>query len=177
MATTDTTIHHDVGHAHDDHEHDHEQSFLTKYIFSQDHKIIARQFLFTGIAWAFMGGVLSSIIRLQLAWPQETFPFLQPLLGKWMDAGKIDPEFYLGLVTMHGTIMVFFVLTAGLSGTFANFLTADSNLGGRYGVSISEYAFFLGHAGGIHRHPRGHLLFGLGVYGRTNRGLDRLCTA
>ena len=122
MATTDTTIHHDVGHAHDDHEHDHEQSFLTKYIFSQDHKVIAKQFLFSGIAWAFLGGLLSSIIRLQLAWPQETFPFLEPLLGKWMEAGKIDPEFYLGLVTMHGTIMVFFVLTAGLSGTFANFL-------------------------------------------------------
>src|SRR5690606_29521175 len=49
--------------------------------------------------------------------------WMRPLLGGWITPeGKIDPEFYLALVTMHGTIMVFFVLTAGLSGTFSNFL-------------------------------------------------------
>jgi hypothetical protein len=49
--------------------------------------------------------------------------WLRPLLGHWItETGKIDNEFYLALVTMHGTVMVFFVLTAGLSGTFSNFL-------------------------------------------------------
>ena len=49
--------------------------------------------------------------------------FLRPILGSWInETGKLDPDFYLALVTMHGTIMVFFVLTAGLSGTFSNFL-------------------------------------------------------
>ena len=101
----------------------HEESFITKYIFSQDHKVIAKQFLITGIFWAFIGGVLSSIFRLQLGYPDMSLEWLRPLLGGWItDSGKLDPEFYLALVTMHGTIMVFFVLTAGLSGTFSNFL-------------------------------------------------------
>ncbi len=53
---------------------------------------------------------------------KSTLEWLTPFLGKWIEAGKLNPEFYLALVTMHGTIMVFFVLTAGLSGTFSNFL-------------------------------------------------------
>ncbi|GEO05246.1 cytochrome-c oxidase [Adhaeribacter aerolatus] len=124
MASTDISLHKDVHHEHDAHdEHDHhDQHFIFKYIFSQDHKVIAKQFLITGIIWAFIGGALSSIFRLQLGWPQATLEWLEPLLGKWIEGGKLSPEFYLGLVTMHGTIMVFFVLTAGLSGTFSNFL-------------------------------------------------------
>ncbi|MEP6927653.1 MAG: cbb3-type cytochrome c oxidase subunit I [Ginsengibacter sp.] len=111
---------HDLGHAA--HEHHHKESFITKYIFSQDHKMISRQFLITGIIWAFIGGLFSVIFRLQLGYPDQTFPFLEDLLGHWAKGGKLDPEFYYSLVTMHGTILVFFVLTAGLSGTFANFL-------------------------------------------------------
>jgi cytochrome c oxidase subunit 1 len=103
-------------------EHHHEETFLTKYIFSQDHKMIAKQFLFTGIFWSIIGALLSVIYRLQLGWPDETFPFLETLLGKWAEGGRISNEFYYSLVTMHGTILVFFVLTAGLSGTFANLL-------------------------------------------------------
>jgi cytochrome c oxidase subunit 1 len=107
----------------EDHGHDHPQSFITKYIFSTDHKVIAKQYLFTGIAWAFLGGLLSVIFRLQLGFPNMDLEWLRPFLGKWITVnGKIDPEFYLALITMHGTIMVFFVLTAGLSGTFSNFL-------------------------------------------------------
>ncbi|RZL09611.1 MAG: cytochrome c oxidase subunit I, partial [Hymenobacter sp.] len=101
---------------------DHAQNWLEKYVFSQDHKTIAKQFLITGMAWAFIGGALSSIMRLQLGWPEAQYHWLEPFLGKWVVGGKLDPEFYLALVTMHGTIMVFFVLTAGLSGTFSNFL-------------------------------------------------------
>lgn len=106
-----------------DHDHDHHQGFVSKYIFSTDHKTIAKQYLFTGIFWAFIGGLLSIIFRLQLGFPDMDLEWLRPFLGKWITTtGKLDPEFYLALVTMHGTIMVFFVLTAGLSGTFSNFL-------------------------------------------------------
>ncbi len=125
MATTDIHTHHDVHH-HDDHDHEHEHhegNFWTSYVFSQDHKVIAKQFLITGIFWALLGGILSVIFRLQLGFPDTSLEWLRPVLGQWITPeGKLDPEFYLALVTMHGTIMVFFVLTAGLSGTFANFL-------------------------------------------------------
>src|SRR5438045_5287832 len=111
---------HDVG--HDAHVHHHHESFITKYVFSQDHKMIAKQFLITGMVWAIIGGLFSVIFRLQLGYPESTFPWLEDFLGHWAKGGKLDSEFYYALVTMHGTILVFFVLTAGLSGTFANFL-------------------------------------------------------
>src|SRR5690606_95312 len=122
MAATVTS--HDLEHGqlnHDAHGH-HEQSFLTKYIFSQDHKMIAKQFLVTGIIMAFVGMFLSILFRIQLGWPDKTFPLLETFLGKFAEGGRINPDFFLALVTIHGTIMVFFVLTAGLSGTFSNLL-------------------------------------------------------
>ena len=102
-------------------------NFLTTYIFSQDHKIIARQFLITGIFWAIIGAAMSLVFRIQLGYPDADISWLKPILGKWVivnDAGigSLDPEFYYALVTIHGTIIVFFVLTAGLSGTFSNLL-------------------------------------------------------
>ena len=106
---------------HDDHGH-HKETFLTKYVFSQDHKMIAKQFLITGIIMAVIAMGLSILFRLQLAWPDKDFPILETFLGKWAEGGRIKPDFYLALVTIHGTIMVFFVLTAGLSGTFSNLL-------------------------------------------------------
>ena len=111
--------------AHDHHEghHDHhEESFISKYVFSQDHKMIAKQFLITGMIWAVIGGLFSVLFRLQLGYPEMSFPILEDLFGKWAAGGRISNEFYYALVTMHGTILGFFVLTAGLSGTFANFL-------------------------------------------------------
>lgn len=117
-----TVANHDTT-AHDHHDHEHHDNFVTKYIFTQDHKMIGKQFLVTGIFWAVIGGFLSVLFRLQLGFPDMSMEFLRPLLGGWIDeSGKLDPTFYLALVTMHGTIMVFFVLTAGLSGTFSNFL-------------------------------------------------------
>ena len=111
------------GHSEPMHAEHHEQSFWTKYIFSQDHKTIAKQFLITGIIWAVIGGLMSVVFRLQLGFPDMDMSFLKPILGHWInDSGKLDNNFYLALVTMHGTIMVFFVLTAGLTGTFANLL-------------------------------------------------------
>ena len=111
---------HDLG--HEAHVHHHKDTFITKYVFSQDHKMISKQFLITGIIWAVIGGLFSVIFRFQLGYPDQTFPFLEDILGRWGKGGKIDPEFYYALVTMHGTILVFFVLTAGLSGTFSNLL-------------------------------------------------------
>jgi cytochrome c oxidase subunit I len=119
---TETSIAH---HVHDDAhhgEHHHKETFVSKYVFSLDHKTISKQFLVTGIIWAIVGGLFSVLFRLQLGYPNETFPFLEDLLGHWAAGGKLAPEFYYALVTMHGTILVFFVLTAGLSGTFSNFL-------------------------------------------------------
>ena len=116
----DTHVVHEA-HSHGEHHHHHE-TFITKYVFSQDHKMIAKQFLITGMIWAIIGGLFSVLFRLQLGYPESTFPWLEDLLGHWAKGGKLQPEFYYALVTMHGTILVFFVLTAGLSGTFANFL-------------------------------------------------------
>lgn len=118
--STSTAHAHDTH--HEEHEH-HELSFIRKYVFSEDHKVIGKQFLFTGIFWAIIGGLLSVLFRIQLGFPGADLTILKPLLGGWITAeGTLDPDFYLAMVTMHGTIMVFFVLTAGLSGTFSNFL-------------------------------------------------------
>jgi len=114
------TNHHDN---HDNHDHGHHhETFLSKYVFSMDHKMIAKQFLITGIIMAVIAMGLSILFRIQLAWPDKTFPILETFLGTWAEGGRIKPDFYLSLVTIHGTIMVFFVLTAGLSGTFSNLL-------------------------------------------------------
>src|SRR6476659_2659573 len=110
-------VHHDENHVHH-----HKETFITKYVFSQDHKTIGKQFLITGIMWAIIGGLFSVLFRLQLGFPDQTFPILETFFGKWAAGGVIQPEFYYALVTIHGTVLVFFVLTAGLSGTFANLL-------------------------------------------------------
>jgi cytochrome c oxidase subunit I len=135
----DTTIvekelHGDAHHGHhDDHHDDHhgdgfQSSFVDNYLFSMDHKTIAKQFLITGMFWAIIGAGMSIIFRLQLGFPGADISWLQPLLGGWINidaetgVGTLSEEFYYALVTMHGTIIVFFVLTAGLSGTFSNLL-------------------------------------------------------
>ncbi len=117
-----------VAHTHDhndghDHEHHHKDTFITKYIFSIDHKMIAKQYLITGIIMGVIGVGMSMLFRMQLAWPEESFKIFNVLLGdKWAPNGVMTNDVYLALVTIHGTIMVFFVLTAGLSGTFSNLL-------------------------------------------------------
>ncbi|MCO6499153.1 MAG: cbb3-type cytochrome c oxidase subunit I [Vicingus serpentipes] len=104
------------------HHHHEEEDFLFKYVFSQDHKMISKQFLITGFIMGFIGLVMSTLFRLQLGWPGESFAAIDLLLGSWAENGVMAPDKYLSLVTMHGTIMVFFLLTAGLSGTFSNLL-------------------------------------------------------
>lgn len=131
---------------HHTHDHQHKESFISKYVFSMDHKMISKQFLITGIIMGIVGMGMSLLFRLQLAWPDEQFGLLEMLLGKWAVDGKLDPNFYMGLVTIHGTIMVFYVLTAGLSGTFSNLLI-PLQLGARDMASpfmnMLSYWFFL----------------------------------
>jgi len=114
---------HSHDHAHDHgHEHHHKDTFITKYIFSIDHKMIAKQYLITGIIMGVIGVGMSMLFRMQLAWPEESFKLFSFFLGDHAPNGVMNNDMYLALVTIHGTIMVFFVLTAGLSGTFSNLL-------------------------------------------------------
>src|SRR5438045_331357 len=100
-------LHGDTSHGiiHDTHDdahggHHHHEAFITKYIFSQDHKMIAKQFLVTGMAWAILGGLMSVLFRFQLAYPDQNFPILETLLGKWAKGGHITAEAYYALVTI-----------------------------------------------------------------------------
>ncbi|WP_310557063.1 cbb3-type cytochrome c oxidase subunit I [Flavobacterium sp.] len=114
---------HDHAHDHDDHAHHHKDTFITKYIFSIDHKMIAKQYLISGIIMGIIGVGMSILFRMQIAWPEESFWAFKFFLGeKLAPGGVMRNDIYLALVTIHGTIMVFFVLTAGLSGTFSNLL-------------------------------------------------------
>ncbi len=120
--TIETYVDEQVHHSGNSGGHHHTETFISKYIFSLDHKTIGKQFLFLGMFWAIIGGGMSVLFRVQLGWPDETFPLLERIFAAWFTDGKLNPEAYYSLVTMHGTIMVFFVLTASLSGTFANLL-------------------------------------------------------
>ncbi|TBR18385.1 MAG: cytochrome c oxidase subunit I [Chitinophagaceae bacterium] len=119
--SNETILHGLETESHGEH-HAHHETFISKYVFSQDHKTIGKQFLITGIVWAIIGGLFSVLFRLQLGFPEQTFPILETFFGKGAKGGVIQPEFYYALITIHGTVLVFFVLTAGLSGTFANLL-------------------------------------------------------
>ncbi len=134
---------------HDAHSHDHhEEGFVSKYIFSQDHKMIGKQFLMTAVFMGVVAMLLSILFRIQLAWPGESSDFLSMFLGEtWAPGGVLKENMYLGLVTIHGTIMVFFLLTGGLSGTFSNMLI-PLQLGARDMASgflnmLSYWMFFL----------------------------------
>lgn len=133
--------------AHDHHEH-HEEGFVSKYIFSMDHKMIGKQYLLTAIFMGVVAMLLSILFRIQLAWPGESSDFLSLFLGEtWAPGGILKENMYLGLVTIHGTIMVFFLLTGGLSGTFSNILI-PLQIGARDMASgflnmLSYWMFFL----------------------------------
>ncbi len=141
----DHTDDHALDHGH---EHHHKDTFITKYIFSIDHKMIAKQYLLTGIIMGVIGVGLSMLFRMQLAWPEQSFKIFNFILGdKFAPDGVMKNDIYLALVTIHGTIMVFFVLTAGLSGTFSNLLI-PLQIGARDMASgflnmISYWLFFL----------------------------------
>ncbi len=102
-------------------EHAHTGSFLKTYVFSLDHKIIGLQFLFSTLLWFIVGGLLALGIRWQLAYPWRPMPILGNLLAA-NEGGQIAPENYTMLVTMHATVMIFFVIIPVLAGAFGNFL-------------------------------------------------------
>jgi len=97
-------------------------SFLRRYIFSTDHKVIGIQYLLTAFFMALVGGALAMLIRLQLAWPGRQWPWLEKVFPEGMEAGVMKPEFYLSLITMHGTIMIFFFVSLALVSGFGNYL-------------------------------------------------------
>ncbi|MHC4392039.1 MAG: cytochrome c oxidase subunit I [Planctomycetota bacterium] len=106
---------HDHGH---DHAH-HEPGFWGKYIFSQDHKIIGIQFLFTTLGFFFIGGLLALAVRWQLAYPSERMPIIGDFL---FENGVMNAKQYAMLFTMHASIMIFFAIIPMLNGAFGNFL-------------------------------------------------------
>jgi cytochrome c oxidase subunit 1 len=111
---------HDLGH---DHIHPAPTNFLSKYVFSTDHKIIGIQFLFSGLIFFVLGGLLAMAVRWQLAWPWKPIPILGRLL--WSDPSlgyQMPPEFYNKLFSMHASVMIFFVIIPLLTGAFGNFL-------------------------------------------------------
>jgi cytochrome c oxidase subunit 1 len=115
---------HDHGHGHDDHDHIHPlpTNPLFRYVFSTDHKIIGIQFLFSGLIFFVLGGLLAMAIRWQMAWPWAPMPVLSQLMeGQWRAGYHLPPEWYNKLFTMHGTIMIFFVIIPILTGAFGNF--------------------------------------------------------
>ncbi|PYP89515.1 MAG: cytochrome c oxidase subunit I [Blastocatellia bacterium AA13] len=103
------------------HAHHPPTGFIKKYIFSVDHKVIGIQYYFLAIFSVIIGLVMSVLMRLQLGWPGHQFGFLKSIFPIGAADGTISPELYLSLVTMHGTIMVFFVLTTAPQGGFGNY--------------------------------------------------------
>ncbi len=109
----------DVAHAGS---HEHDLSFVRKYIFSTDHKIIGIQFLLLSLMGLFMGGLMAMMIRWQLGFPEGLMPLGNLLPETMVSGGVLLPEFYNSLVTMHGTFMVFFAIMPLLVGVFGNYL-------------------------------------------------------
>ena len=96
--------------------------FIRKYVFSVDHKIIGIQYTTLSLVAAFIGMALSWAMRIHLGWPTASIPLLGTLSPNGAPGGVPTPEYYLSLMTMHGTIMAFFVLTAAPMAGFGNFM-------------------------------------------------------
>ena len=108
--------------AHADHGAHEPAGFWSHYVFSTDHKMIGRQFLFLGLFMLIIGGILAMLIRWQLAWPETEVPGLGWVPEPTMYEGIIPPSTYNMLFTMHATIMIFFVVMPIMVGGFGNFL-------------------------------------------------------
>jgi len=106
------SIPHDAGAAHDDHHDHHDPGIWHKYFWSTDHKMIAMQYLFTGMAMGLIGAFMAYAFRMQLAFPGEAVPGF----------GLVTPNDYNSLVTNHGTIMIFWVAMPVLIAAFGNYL-------------------------------------------------------
>ena len=111
-----------AGAAHAAQAHHEELGFWRTYIFSTDHKMIGRQFLFMGLLMLIIGGLLAMMVRWQLAWPETPVPGLSAIPEPYMYEGIIPPQTYNALFTMHATIMIFFVVMPIMVGCYGNFL-------------------------------------------------------
>lgn len=104
-------------------EHGHEpHGFIRRYIFSMDHKVIGIQYIVTAMFVAIVAGTLAMLMRMQLAFPDSKWPLIGKLLPAGFSGGVMKPEFYLAMVTMHGTLMAFFVISFALVSGFGNYL-------------------------------------------------------
>ncbi len=122
-----STIEQEMVHAAEGGHHDHhELPFIRKYIFSTDHKMIAKQFMFVSLFFLVIGGLLAAMMRWQLGYPGEPMPggMMLPdaMMAPTPNGAIMLPEFYNSLVTMHGTIMIFFAIMPLLVGLFGNLL-------------------------------------------------------
>ena len=103
------------------HHHSPPTTFISKHVFSLDHKVIGKQYFALALVAAYVGMFLSWLMRIHLAWGDAPIPGLQLLSANGAPGGVMTPEYYLQLMTMHGTIMVFFVLTTAPFAAFGNF--------------------------------------------------------
>src|ERR1044071_242962 len=103
------------------HRHHPPTSFIRKYIFSLDDKVIGIQYIILALTAVIVGMTMSVLMRMNLSWPGTNWPILGTLFPGGARGGIMNPDFYLSLVTMHGTIMVFFVLTTAPQGGFGNY--------------------------------------------------------
>ena len=103
------------------HQHAAPTGFIRKHIFSLDHKVIGKQYYGLALLAVFIGMVLSWLMRIHLGWPAWPIPLLDKLSAVGAPQGVMTPEYYLSLMTMHGTIMVFFVLTNAPFAAFGNY--------------------------------------------------------
>jgi cytochrome c oxidase subunit 1 len=102
------------------HIHEEPKTFISKYIFSFDHKVIAKQFLWYSIFFLGIGGIMALLIRWTLAYPEQPFPVLGQIMFP-QTGGIVPPDVYASLFTLHGTIMIFYAITPLLIGAFGNY--------------------------------------------------------
>ena len=112
---------HDMSAQPAQHHHTAPTSFIRKHVFSLDHKVIGKQYYGLALLAVYIGMGLSWLMRIHLAWTNAAIPGLQLLSPTGAPGGVMTPEYYLELMTMHGTIMVFFVLTTAPFAGFGNF--------------------------------------------------------
>ena len=137
-------------HAEAVHRHEAPTGFIWKYVFSLDHKVIGIQYYFLALFSVFVGLALSILMRLHLVWPNASVPLLDKLSANGRArAGVISPEYYLSLLTLHGTLMVFFVLTTAPQSGFGNYFSAHPNRRGRHGFPTPQHDVLLGDVCGL----------------------------
>ncbi len=128
---------------------EHKPSFIRKYIFSQDHKVIGIQFLFLSLFFMIIGGLLAMMVRWQLGFPDQAMPLGTLFPENLMPEGHMDPAFYNAVFTMHASIMIFLVIIPILTGAFGNFLI-PLMIGARDMAypKLNMLSFWVGAAGG-----------------------------